>query len=848
MPGRRMARCLAVAAACGALLPVRTLAGPGGPPPAALTRAACTEQIAYAHTPADLSRLGAPWRTTMTSPGCAGAGPAGAASHPAAGSAAAPSGPVITTVAGGGIGDGGDPLQAEYFLPSAETFDSAGNLYVSTQGRVEELSPGHVPSTFAGTGTIGFRAYPAYLGDGGDRRDANFGNGGPGGIAFDSHGDAYIADTGNGVVRKIDATGTVSTFAGGANLSTADYGAEGADPRSVFLWAPDGVAVDSAGDVFIADSGWCTIREVKASDGRIYTFAGIPPEQNLATRGTCTYTADGVPALGSALNQPKDLHVDSKGDLLVADLGNCRIREVTTAGLIETIAGTGVTDSGTGQCVDSGDGGAATAAGVAYPWHFGLDGHDNVYIAEYFNQVIRRVDATTGVVSTFAGTEGVHGFAGDGGPATQAQLAYPLGVAVDPSGNVDIADFGNNRIRRVDSSGTITTIAGNGLPPYSCSGSFCGYFGDGYSGDGLAARDATLSSPSSVAVDGSGNLFVADAGNDRVREVDAATGLIHTVAGDGTVGHTGTGGPATAAEIAVSSVAVDANGVLYIGEAGGIRKVDAAGNLVPVAGGGSSLGDGGPATGAQLGDVTGMAFDAAGNLDLVDAAQARVRRIDPGGTITTIAGDGTAGYAGDAGPATAAQLNRPIGIAVERDGSIDIADMGNQRVRHVDALTGVITTIAGDGTQGWNGDGGAATGTELSYPIGVGADAAGNVYVADTDNCVLREVDAGSGTIHVVAGSPPSGPQTTPTFLNCDFGGDGGPASQSFLFSPTAVTVAPGGAVYFVDAINQRVRELSAAPAAGTPEAPGVPLLPAVGIPALAVVALGTRRRRRMPG
>jgi sugar lactone lactonase YvrE len=707
----------------------------------------------------------------------------------------------IDTVAGGGIGDGGPGPSAELFLPAYDVFDSAGNLYVSVQGRVVKIDPSGVPTTFAGTGTISFRPTADYYGDGRPATQANFGNGGPAGLAFDTQGNLYVADMGNDVIRKVDTHGIVSTVAGGGQ--PGHYGIEGDDPRNVFLWAPDGIAVDRAGNLYIADSGNCTVREVKASDGKIYTVAGIPPEVNPAQFLTCTYTADGVPALGSGLFQPKDVKVDANGNLFIADIGNNRIRMVDTNGLIHTVAGNG-------SATDSGDGGLATQAGIAYPWHIALDGTGVLYAVEYFGQKVRKIDAS-GRISTFAGT-GAEGFSGDGGPATQATLEYPLGVAVDPSGtNVVIADFGNNRVRRVDGAGTIRTLAGNGLPPRVCtSPGVCAYYGVGYAGDGLAARFATLNNAVGVARDPSGNLFIADTGNNRIRKVDAATGIIRTIAGTGEPGSSGDGGPATSARItSPTALTVDSHGRLFVGQSGVIRMVDTSGLISKFAGNGAVgfSGDGGPATAAGISYVTGLAFDTGGDLYLSDLANNRVRRIDTRGIITTVAGNGTRGFSGDGGSATAAKLNSPLGLAVDAAGNLYIADTGNGRIRKVDT-NGIITTVAGNGASGYDGDGGPATATALTFPMGVAVDGGGDVFVSDRGNCLVRRVDAATGSIHVVAGIPLSYTTASPGFLNCDFTGDGGPGTNAYMFVPSGLWLDPDGTLYFADTVNNRIRAL----------------------------------------
>ena len=302
-----------------------------------------------------------------------------------------------------------------------------------------------------------------------------------------------------------------------------------------------------------------------------------------------------------------------------------------------------------------------------------VDGAGNLYIADTSNHRIRKVDAT-GVITTVAGT-GTAGFSGDGGAAASAQLSNPYRVALDSAGNLYITDYGNNRIRKVDAAGVISTVAGDGTY--------------GYGGDGGPATAAQLYNPSGVALDGAGNLYIVDGDNQRIRKVDAA-GVISTVAGDGTRGYGGDGGAAVAAQLDYpSGVALDGAGNLYIAEANGnrIRKVDAAGVITTVAGDGTfgSSGDGGPAVAARLGTSVSVAVDGAGNLYISNYGTQSIRKVDAAGVITTVAGDGTlgSGYGGDGGPATAAQLNFPRDVAVDGAGNLYIADSGNDRIRRV---------------------------------------------------------------------------------------------------------------------------------------------------------------------
>ena len=340
-----------------------------------------------------------------------------------------------------------------------------------------------------------------------------------------------------------------------------------------------------------------------------------------------------------------------------------------TATIIETVAGTDA-------LLDGGDGGAATAAMLNRPEGVALDRAGNLYIADTFSHRIRKVDAATGNISTVAGS-GEPGFGGDGGPATAARLYYPNGIAVDGTGNLHIADTYNHRIRKVDATtGSISSVAGTGTP--------------GFGGDDGAAVSAMLNWPHGVAVDGNGNLHIADRNNHRIRKVDAVTGNISTVAGTGMLGFGGDGGPATAARL-----------------------------LWP----------------------HGVAVDGAGNLYIAGRFNQRIRKVNAAtGNISTVAGTGTPGFSGDGGGAAAATLNYPSGVAVDRSGNLLIADASNHRIRRVAAATGSISTVAGTGTPDFGGDGGAAVAAMLNTPGGVAVDGAGSLYIADTYNHRIRRV------------------------------------------------------------------------------------------------------------
>jgi uncharacterized protein (TIGR03437 family) len=337
-------------------------------------------------------------------------------------------------------------------------------------------------------------------------------------------------------------------------------------------------------------------------------------------------------------------------------------------------------------------------------------------------------------IATFAGN-GSQAFSGDGGPAAIAALDHPRGLAVDSSGSVYVSDVDNLRIRRISPNGMISTVAGNGFL--------------GNSGDGGLATKASLGNLTGLALDAAGNLYIADAHNMCVRKVTPG-GIISTVAGiNGVQGFSGDGGPATSARLNVPASVMFSGGNLYIADSSNqrIRRVSADGTITTIAG--NSLvegfaGDGGLATSASLAFPLGMAMDSLGNLYFADGDNNRVRRISPGGVITTVAGNGPGRFAGDQGPAVGASLNIPEDVAFDGAGNLLIADAGNNRIRKVDS-SGLISTVAGMATNGFSGDGGLATEAMLDFPWGVTASATGTVYIADRMNNRVRMV-AGSTT------------------------------------------------------------------------------------------------------
>ncbi|NDJ14727.1 MAG: hypothetical protein EBY17_26620, partial [Acidobacteriia bacterium] len=430
---------------------------------------------------------------------------------------------------------------------------------------------------------------------------------------------------------------------------TAGFAGDGLTSEYAALNSPAGVAVDGTGNLYIADQGNNRIRMLSKATGKITTAAG---------NGTAGFSGDGGVAASAVLNSPAAVAVDSAGNLYIADRGNNRIRLLSKAtGKITTIAGNGTAGF-------SGDGGAAPSAALNSPAAVAVDSAGNLYIADQGNNRVRRVSSATGMITTVAGHGINSGFSGDGGAATGAGF-YPVAVAVDGAGNLYIGDSHANRIRKVSAgTGVITTVVGNGS--------------DGFSGDGGAASLARLSQPGGVAADSAGNLYIADQGNNRIRRVSAATGVITTVAGNGT-----------------NYLSVD--GVAFT-----------EGGFNPVA----------------------VALDVSGNLYIADQFNNRVQKVTSAtGQIWTVVGSGnyllnppnlysktyygTAQFSGDGGPAPLAGLSLPVGIAADSAGNLYVADRGHKRIRRISAATGVITTVAGNGTGGFSGDGGAATNAGL---------------------------------------------------------------------------------------------------------------------------------------
>ena len=619
----------------------------------------------------------------------------------------------------------------------------------------------------------------------------------PWGAAADDKGNFYFVSA--GFVFKLDPAGLLTRIAGNHPVHPMPYSGDGGLAIDAPLAPSAGVAVDNKGDVFIAESRAARIRRVSPG-GIITTVAG---------NGIRGFSGDGGPATDAQLNGPAGMAIDSTGNLFFAEVN--RVRKVSPSGIITTVAGNGLPGY-------SGDGGPATSARLSTPYGIAVDGNGNFYISDHGNSCVRKV-SSSGIITTVAGS-GSFGFSGDGGPATNAQLNGTLAVAVDNAGNLFIDDHNNRRIRKVSPSGIITTVAGAGAGL----------------GDGGLAKNAQVGPAAGLALDNAGNLFIADTGHLRIRKI-GTDGIITTVAGTGgpMPGFSGDAGPATDAQLHPVAIVVDGAGSLFIADDLNhrVRKVSVSGIVTTVAGTGTAgfSGDGGPATSAQLDSPLNLAVDAMGNLFIVD--NFRIRKVSPSGIITTVAGGGTlSGADANGEPATNARLN-PWAVATDRAGDVFIADIYDSRIRKV-STDGIITTVAGNGTHGYSGDGGPATEAPVWGPNGVAVDTAGNLFITEYATNRVRKVTTDGIINTLIDGTTLGWTLTGPavdaagnlyfvTFCDCDassfvrrlapagvittvagngqtgYSGDGGLATNAQLIGPSDVAVDGAGNIYVAD-------------------------------------------------
>ena len=665
---------------------------------------------------------------------------------------------IISTVAGGApIPTPIAATSASIGGPFALAVAPAGDVYFTGYGStVYKVDVRGILTRVAGNGRIGFSSddIPAAS------AQLFF----PGSLAVDAASNLYLTDSYR--IRKVTTDGMLLTVAGtGFPGSSGDGG-----PATRAQINPSAFAIDVTGNLFIADS--FRIRKV-AINGVISTIAGS---------GISGYSGDGGLAANAQIGDVTGLVLDTAGSLYIAEPYNFRVRKIQVNGIISTVAGNGF-------CCSSGDGGPATSAQLAYPrGGLAVDPSGNLYIVDTDNNRIRKV-SPSGIITNFAGSDYVTGFTGDGSPAASAKLASPCRIGLDASGNMYISDTGNLRIRKITQNGIITTIAGNGSL--------------GYSGDGSPATSAQLSDPQAAAVDAAGTLYIADSGNNRLRRV-GTNNIITNLAGTDSYGSFYDDGPATRAPLAFPfGVTVDTAGNLYIAEGSRIRKISTNGIIITTVAGvnvAGYSGDGGPATNAQLSWSRGIAVDASGNVYFSDTNNHRIRKVSTNGIITTFAGNGSAGYSGDGGLATSAQIDYPTAVALDGLGNLYLADTANHRIRKI-ARNGTITTVAGDGFQGYFGDGGPAASARLDLPLGLAVDTMGNLYIADANNRVIRKISV-NGIITTIAGIG--------RFYG--YSGDGGPAASAQLSDPAGLAVDAIGNVYIADDSNNAIRMLKPIP------------------------------------
>ncbi len=689
----------------------------------------------------------------------------------------------------------------------------------------------------------------------------------------------YIADSAENRILEIPGTsGTqwgISMTAGDeyviAGSATGLAGrSDGTPASSSLLDDPEGIAVDTSGNLYIADTGNNRVVEVPAVSGINRGFGTLSENYlyTIAGHGTGApgHGGDNGIANDAFLDQPYGVAVQySSGDLYIADSGNNRIQEVPaedggqwgvssmTADYIYTVAG-----NSSGSAGISGDGGSARSAYLNQPDAVALSSAGDLYIADTGNNRIQEVPASAGAqwgitpsfsqydIYTIAGSAtGSSGHSGNGTTNTSALLNEPNGLKVDNGTQLYITDLGDNRIEEVAHSGhtewgitmtqnKIYTIAGTGTA--------------GFSGNGGSAVSAKLDAPLGAALDSSFNLYIADSGNNRIREVSESTGDISAYAGTGTtLNVVGDGSAATTAAVsAPGSVAADAEGDIFIADAGNnrVQEISAsnhtqfgismtAGDTYTVAGSAAGTAGrtttGGLATSALLDDPQAVAVDPAGDLYIADTGNNRVMEVaaSTGGGLTDgyiylSAGSlsGGVGVSGDGGPATLALLDSPVGLAFDSSGDLFIADQGNSRIQEIPASSGggmtagYIYTVAGSasGVSGSSGDLGLATSADLDDPAGVTVDSSGDLFIADSGNDRVQEVAAASSTqwgqsmtaghIYTVAGSAGGGSGSN---------GDSGPAVLAQLDYPFSVAVDSSGDLFIADALNNRVQEVAAA-------------------------------------
>ncbi len=705
--------------------------------------------------------------------------------------------------------------------PTAAVRDTSGNTYIAApySTYVFKMTNGLI-SSFAGTGIEG------YGGDGGPASMATLAV--PTGLAVDSKGNIYIADPGNSRVRMVNAlSGIITTVAGSGTKcdpagKTCGDGGSATGPNAA-LNLPVGLALDSAGNLYIADEADDKIRVVNMGSTTATLLGVVVGAGDIATvagNGTpcanpTSACGDGGSPLAANLNMPQGVGFDSNGNLYIADTRDDRIRMVTANGsTISASVGAGrICEVPTGGC---GDGGPVARANLQMPTSVFLDSSNNIYIADSWDQKIRyanmgsssvtvfSVTVKAGDIGTVAGT-GNAGWTGDG-VATSVDLNYPSTVFLDSSGNLIISDTGNQTVRQIASGGNnLSTIAGGG------SG-----------GDTGPATSAVLANPYNVVEDSAGNIYIADTANNRIREVSG--GVISTFAGTGIAGHTGDGGAAASATLNGPTGMVISGENMWIADAGNIaiREVNLNTKQITLFAGvygqactsqPPACGNGGPATSAEFSSPQSVAVDGNGNVYIADYTAQVVRVVDTSGNIHNFAGTGAVASQicpSTPTPATQVALNHPSAVAVDTANNVYINDSFANTVCQVKG--GMIENWALNGDAKYEGDGGPALQASQFFPLEIALDPTNNLFISGGDfNCV-RRVDEVTGTIGTVAGNVGQG-------CPGGFSGDGGPATLANL-NNLGILVDGQSNLYIADAGNNRIRVVHLTPAITTTPPP----------------------------
>jgi hypothetical protein len=695
---------------------------------------------------------------------------------------------IITTPIGGGVSSLKNaapslPGTSLKVYPQDVAFDSLGNMYWSEANGASRLNVYNVATgiaqIFAGTGgTANATGTNVGTATSSLTQPENTIMNGTYGLAVDAQNNVYVDETATGVIRKIT-VGSVpieTTYAGigigtGAAIcaNATDSVGDGCPATGASFAHGAGTtlghfSIDGNGTLYLADGTNNRVRVIPTSSDP--TVGGIVT--TIAGTGAAVSSPDGGYPQNSAIGNPFDAQILTNGDLLIAERGISSVRLMHLPGAFpQTMLGASsaalpvnvLTQAGAGTftlpistdftvgapvCVPGVNvSGTVCSAPVSFvPTLAGLrtssltftDSNGSVVAGLFGVGLAPAASLLPGLTSTVAGT-GTEGATGDGAAATSAELNMPTATTVDSQGNVYIADTANNEVRKITPGGTITRIAGTGVM--------------GSSGDGALATAATLNAPAGVALDAARNIYIADTGNNKIRMVDAVSGNISTVAGTGTAGYTGDqGAPATATLNGPTQVAWAQTGALYVADTGNsaVRAIALKESLITTVAGSSNAGfdgDGGPGQAAQLQNPRGVAVDNAGNVYIADTGNNRVRLLTEG-VITTIAGQQGGGYIGD-GSAVATELNAPAGLAADSAGDLYIADTQNERIRMISGSQ--ISTIAGTATTGATGDNGTSAVATLNAPMGIALDSLGNVYIADTRNNKVREINVNTNSL-----------------------------------------------------------------------------------------------------